>query len=213
MSEILLTIGALAAVGQVGATLPVALSEDPGPWPPTEFGGQFGLYWLAVMEMAGSFFALLATTHGSLYAVTPVTVAVGGLIGVGGAAVNVWTADPFDDSEEILGLQLSFHTEGPGSCGARPSSTTPGPWTGSRSSRLMISTPPRCGYRLVVRPQAVCRRARPPTCVCVAVPPLPRSRRPIRRCRSTPKRRLGLCLLPARQLLTCYYWRPVASRP
>jgi protein-S-isoprenylcysteine O-methyltransferase Ste14 len=64
------------------------------------------------MGMAGSFFALLATTHGSLYAVTPATVAVGGLIGVGGAAVSVWTADTSDDPEEILGLQLSFHTEG-----------------------------------------------------------------------------------------------------
>lgn len=121
MSEILLTVGALAAVGQVGATLRVALSEDPGPWPPTEFGGQFGLYWLAVMGIAGSFFALLATTHGSLYAVTPVTVAVGGLIGVGGAAVNVWTADTFDDPEEILGLQLSFHTEGPFRLSRNPS--------------------------------------------------------------------------------------------
>jgi hypothetical protein len=101
VSEILLTIGALAAVGQVGATLRVALSKDPSPWPPTEFGGQFGLYWLAVMGTAGSFFALLATTHGSLYAVTPVTVAVGGLIGVGGAAVNVWTADDPDLAEPV----------------------------------------------------------------------------------------------------------------
>jgi protein-S-isoprenylcysteine O-methyltransferase Ste14 len=117
VSEILLTVGALAAVGQVGATLRVALSEEPGPWPPTEFD----LYWLAVLGMAGSFFALLATTHGSLYAVTPVTVTVGGLIGFVGAAVNVWTADTVDDPEEMLGLQLSFHTAGPFRLSRNPS--------------------------------------------------------------------------------------------
>lgn len=121
MSEILLTVGALATVGQVGATLRVALSEDPGPWPPTEVNGRFGLYWLSVMCMAGSFFALLATTHGSLYAVGPVTVAVGGLLGLVGAAVNVWTADTFDDPEEILGLQLGFHTDGPFRLSRNPS--------------------------------------------------------------------------------------------
>jgi protein-S-isoprenylcysteine O-methyltransferase Ste14 len=73
------------------------------------------------MGMAGSFFALLATTHGSLYAVTPVTVTVGGLLGFVGAAVNVWTAETVDDPEEILGLQLSFHTEGPFRLSRNPS--------------------------------------------------------------------------------------------
>lgn len=121
MSEILLTVGALATVGQVGATLRVAFSEEPGPWPPTEVNGRFGLYWLSVMGMAGSFFALLATTHGSLYAVSPLTVAVGGLLGLVGAAVNVWTADTFDDPEEILGLQLGFHTDGPFRLSRNPS--------------------------------------------------------------------------------------------
>lgn len=121
MSEILLTVGALATVGQVGATLYVARSEEPGPWPPTDVGGWFGLYWLPVMVMAGSFFGLLATTHGSLYAVGPTTVAVGGVLALAGAAVNVWTADTLDEPAEILGLQFSFHTEGPFELSRNPS--------------------------------------------------------------------------------------------
>jgi protein-S-isoprenylcysteine O-methyltransferase Ste14 len=121
VSEILLTVGALATVGQVGATLRVAFSEEPGPWPPTEENGRFGLYWLSMMGMAGSFFALLATTHGSLYAASSLTVAVGGLLGLVGAAVNVWTADTFDDPEEILGLHLGFHTDGPFRLSRNPS--------------------------------------------------------------------------------------------
>ncbi|RLM56512.1 hypothetical protein DVK02_08380 [Halobellus sp. Atlit-31R] len=111
MSTTLLGIGVAAAGAQLGLTGLAAVDPDHRPWPPDEVSGRFGLYWLLVMGMAMPFFALLATTAGSLYPVG-VASAAGGAAFLAGAAVNVLAADEFEGPEEILGLEWRVHTEG-----------------------------------------------------------------------------------------------------
>ncbi|MEZ3170091.1 methyltransferase [Halorubrum sp. RMP-47] len=119
MSTSLLTIGAVAAAVQFVLTGLAAVNPSYQPWPPDEISGRFGLYWLLVMAMAGPFFALLATTMGSLYAVGPVSIA-GAIVFLAGATVNVLAADEFDGPEEILGLEWQVHTDGPFSFSRNP---------------------------------------------------------------------------------------------
>ena len=119
MSTTVLAIGTVAAGAQFTLTGLAAVSPTHRPWPPDEISGRFGLYWLLVMGMAGSFFTLLATTAGSLYPVGPASVA-GAVVFVAGAAVNVLAADEFDGPEEILGLEWRIHTDGPFSFSRNP---------------------------------------------------------------------------------------------
>lgn len=119
MSTTLLAIGTVAAGAQFALTGLAATSPAHRPWPPDEVSGRFGLYWLLVIGMAGPFFALLATTVGSLYAVGPASVA-GAAVFVAGASVNVLAADEFDGPEEILGLEWRVHTDGPFSVSRNP---------------------------------------------------------------------------------------------
>ncbi|QSG12906.1 Putative protein-S-isoprenylcysteine methyltransferase [Halapricum desulfuricans] len=112
MSATLLAIGLTGAALQFVLTGQAAIDAERRPWPPDEITGRFGLYWLLVMSMAGSFFTLIATTSGSLYPVGVVSILGGGAF-VLGAAVNVLTADEFEGPEEILGLEWNHHADGP----------------------------------------------------------------------------------------------------
>jgi protein-S-isoprenylcysteine O-methyltransferase Ste14 len=119
VSTTLLGIGVAAAGAQFALTGLAAADSDYRPWPPDEVSGRFGLYWLLVMGMAMPFFALLATTAGSLYPVGVASVA-GGVVFLTGAAVNVLAAAEFEGPEEILGLEWRVHTEGPFSFSRNP---------------------------------------------------------------------------------------------
>ena len=119
MSTTLLGVGIVAAGAQLGLTGLAAVDPDSRPWPPDEVSGRFGLYWLLVMGIAIPFFALLATTAGSLYPVGVVSVA-GGAAFLAGAAVNVLAADEFEGPEEILGLEWRVHTDGAFSVSRNP---------------------------------------------------------------------------------------------
>ncbi len=112
MSTTLLAVGLAGGAAQIGLTGWAAVDGSRRPWPPDQISGQFGLYWLLVMAMAGSFFGLIGTTAGSLYPVGIVSVAGGGAFLLG-AALNVLTADEFDGPEEILGLEWRHHASGP----------------------------------------------------------------------------------------------------
>ncbi|MFW6017261.1 MAG: methyltransferase family protein [Halapricum sp.] len=112
MSTTLLAIGLTGAALQLVLTGRAASDAGRQPWPPEEVSGRFGLYWLLVMAMAGSFFGSLATTAGSLYPVGIVSIIGGGAFLLG-AAINVLTADEFEGPEEILGLEWHHHTDGP----------------------------------------------------------------------------------------------------
>lgn len=112
MSTPLLLAGLAAGSLQLILTSIAATNEAWRPWPPDELSGRFGLYWLLVMGLAGSFFAHVLTTAGSLYAIGPVSAAIGGGVFLAGAAVNVLTADAMDDPAEILGLEIRMHTDG-----------------------------------------------------------------------------------------------------
>ena len=119
MSTTLLGVGIVAAGAQLGLTGLAAVDPSSRPWPPDEVSGRFGLYWLLVMGIAIPFFALLATTAGSLYPVGVVSVA-GGAAFLAGAAVNVLAADEFEGPEEILGLEWRVHTDGAFSVSRNP---------------------------------------------------------------------------------------------
>jgi len=112
MSTTLLAIGLVGGAMQIGLTGWAAVDGSRRPWPPDSVSGQFGLYWLLVMAMAGSFFGLIGTTAGSLYPVGIASIAGGGVF-LFGTALNVLTADEFDDPEEILGLAWRHHAGGP----------------------------------------------------------------------------------------------------
>lgn len=112
MSETLLAVGTVAGAVQIGRTWLAATDADRRPWPPESVSAGFGLHWLLVMAMAGSFFGSVALTYGSLYPVGVVSV-LGGAAFLVGAAVNVLASDEFEGPEEILGLERRMHTDGP----------------------------------------------------------------------------------------------------
>ncbi len=113
VSVTLVAVGLAATVVQLGRTTLAAVDADYRPWPPEQVSGGFGLHWLLVMAMAGTFFTSVATTFGSLYGVGVVPAVAGGALFIVGALVNVRTADVFEGPEEILGLDRRLHAEGP----------------------------------------------------------------------------------------------------